>query len=228
MSEDMIKQHGVTENGVQESGFEQSDFAQSEGEQGQTIVLIVFMIIGLLAFVGIAADVGFLFARTTQFAAAVDAASLAGVVELHIGGLPAAQGRAEQFLNANGWPVSETLSLETAESYTEFGLPQFTVTVTWPVETFFLRVIGFGDIPVTRSASAAYYASSEMPTTTQLHYGQIDLASQFLLGERNCTIFGDPVIPIKSHIEAATSWPIPATASPKAATAIAFSSLKVT
>ena len=55
---------------------------QANKENGQSLVIIALALIGLLAFVGIAVDVGFLFARSSKLQSAVDAAALAAVTEL--------------------------------------------------------------------------------------------------------------------------------------------------
>jgi Flp pilus assembly protein TadG len=56
---------------------------ESQTEAGQSMVILALVLIGLLAFAGIAVDVGFAFVRSAQFAAAVDSATLAGVVDLN-------------------------------------------------------------------------------------------------------------------------------------------------
>lgn len=165
-------------------------------EAGQSIVLIAFMIIGLLAFVGLATDAGFLFARSSQFSAAVDAAALAGAIELHQGGtidLNAATNRAGEFLNANGWPIGGALAIDSSAGETELGIPEFNYTVTWPVETYFMSLLGFGDIPTTRSSTAAYYALTDMPVSTHFDRSIVRMGNQFLFGPNSCTGQGDPV-----------------------------------
>lgn len=170
-------------------------------EKGQSIVLIVFMIIGILAFVGLAADAGFLFARSAQFSAAVDAAALAGVVELHQeGGVISATNRAGEFLDANGWPIAQTIEYTGTQAYTDLGIPEFTYTVTWPVQTFFLRVIGFEDIPITRASTAAYYALNDMPLSTQEEQGLLRKAAHYVYGPDSCTSQGDPVSATKAGV----------------------------
>ena len=42
-----------------------------ESERGQSIVLVALMFIGLLGLVGLAVDVGFIFARRSQLSSAV-------------------------------------------------------------------------------------------------------------------------------------------------------------
>ena len=51
-------------------------------ETGQSIVIIAVVMVALLAFVGLAIDLGLVWARRAQLVAAVDAAALAGVTEI--------------------------------------------------------------------------------------------------------------------------------------------------
>lgn len=161
-------------------------------ESGQSIVLIALLIVGLIAFAGIATDVGMLFARSSQFTAAVDAATLAGAVDL-TNGVDAAIARAAEFLEANGWPILATGDLTGTEATTGRGYPEFILTATWPVETYFLRVLGFDEVPVTRSAAAALYTQTDMPTATQAQLGLLRTAGQFVMGPDSCTAQGDPI-----------------------------------
>ena len=185
---------------------------EASGEAGQTIVLIAFMIIGLLAFVGLAADTGFLFARSSQFSSAVDAAALAGAVDLHQGGtldLVAATSRAGEFLNANGWPIAQAISVESSSDETDLGIPEFSYTVTWPVQTFFMGLLGFDEIPITRSSTAAYYALTDMPIATQFDRSMVRLGNQYIYGPNSCTGQGDPVSsPYSDAGEANPDYPV--------------------
>jgi hypothetical protein len=150
------------------------------------------MIVGLIAFAGVATDVGMLFARSSQFTAAVDAATLAGAVDL-ADGVDAAIARAAEFLDANGWPVLATGELTGTEGTTGRGYPEFILTATWPVETYFLRVVGFEEVPITRWAAAALYSETDMPTATQAELGMLRIAGQFIFGPDSCTAQGDPI-----------------------------------
>lgn len=160
-------------------------------ESGQSIVLIALLIIGLIAFAGIATDVGMLFARSSQFTAAVDAAALAGVVDLPEG-FNAAIDRSTEFLIAN-WPDMVSAEITGTVSTTGQGYPEFVLTVTLPVPTYFLRVLGFDEVPVTRSAAAALYSQMDMPTATQAELGMLRTAGQFVNGPDSCTAQGDPI-----------------------------------
>lgn len=158
-------------------------------ESGQSIVLIALLIVGLIAFAGVATDVGMLFARSSQYTAAVDAATLAGAVDL-TESVDAAIARAGEFLAANGWPTSV---LTGTQLTTGRGYPEFVLTATYSVPTYFLHVLGFDEVPVTRSAAAALYTQTDMPTSAQAELGMLRTAGQFVMGPDSCTAQGDPI-----------------------------------
>lgn len=177
---------------MQRSGVDPTLYHSMRDESGQSIVLIALLLIGLLAFAGLATDVGMLFARSSQFSAAVDAATLAGVVDLGTG-LGAAQQRAEEFLDANRWPVSRAITSTASESTSALGYPELTYTVTYPVEPYFLVLLGFDAIPISHSATAAVYSRADMPTATQTEAGILRTAGQYIYGPDSCTTQGDPI-----------------------------------
>jgi hypothetical protein len=174
---------------------DQLSFVQASG---QTVVIFAIMLVALVALVGIAVDVGFGFVRSSQFSAAVDAAALAGVVDLDPHAeidTSEADIRAQQFLAANGWPVNGDTIFVSGRAFTNLGIPNYTITVTWPVESFFMRIFGIEGFPVTRSATAAYFAQAEMYTVTAYERSHARKASLFIFGPQACTREGDPVSP---------------------------------
>jgi Flp pilus assembly protein TadG len=171
----------------------------ASNEAGQSIVIIAFILIGLLAFAGIAVDVGFVFTRSAQLQAAVDAAVLAGVTELSSGTLADADNRAAQFLRANGVPISVTQTFLSSTDKTELQATEYTITATWPVDLFFLRVIGQERVGVTRAATAAYFPLADIYTSRRAQYGFVDTANQSIFGPQICTRFGDPFSPYNSQ-----------------------------
>ena len=174
---------------------------EENSEDGQSIVIIAFAFVALIAFVGLSADVGLAFSRSSEFSKAVDSASLAAVLEVDPGTTQTVDAdlRALQFLAANGWSTATISVFDSQTSLTARGInPQYTLTVTWRVPTFFLRVIGIDGFPVTHSATAAYFSQSELYTPTARDDGQIRLANQFISGQNGCTKEGDPVSPLQS------------------------------
>lgn len=185
---------------------------KEQTQKGQSIVLIALMMVAIIAFVGIAIDVGFIFARGSQLQAAIDSAALAGVVELS--GWTAgnttlednAVTKSAQFLNANNMPISVTTSLNTPGNMvvenTPLGAVQYAITVTWPVETFFLKVIGFREpIDLTRSATAAVFSLADIYVSRRVEDGVLSTSNQAVFGPSICVNFGDPFSPWNSPWE---------------------------
>lgn len=181
-------------------------------QAGQSIVLIALALVGIVAFMGIALDVGFIFMRGSQLQAAIDSAALAGINELS-GWSPngndnqaleaAARTRSAQFLNANGMPLSVTLSLTQTQnlhvSQSALGVTSYAITGTWPVETFFLKVVGFREpINLSRSATAAVFSLANVYTSRHIENGIINTSSQSIFGPNICTGYGDPYSPFNS------------------------------
>jgi Flp pilus assembly protein TadG len=194
---------------MNKTGLFRKIFSQKpKDEKGQSIVLIVFALIGLLAFAGIAIDTGFTFARSSQLQAAVDSAALAAVTEL--GGdlnLAAADTKAGQFLNANGIPVATTIikngvpittTMASSANRTELGATEYTVTVTWPVEHYFLQLVGWAVNDLTKSATAAYFPLADIYASRRVESGVLSTSNQSLFGPNICTGYGDPFSPWNS------------------------------
>jgi hypothetical protein len=182
-------------------------------EIGQSIVIVAGAFVVLLLFAGIALDVGLGFVRSSAFSRAVDSASMAGVIDLsdvqinascdpvvidHVNAPILAITRTRQFLGTNGWPIEDD-QLAASVSCTNLGLPQYTITVTYQVGTFFTRLIGINGFPVTHRASAAYYALTDILLPTNNDSGHLMIGSQFIIGQNGCTDSGDPVIPHYSY-----------------------------
>jgi len=173
---------------------------EPSSEAGQSIVLITLVFIGLLAFAALAVDAGLAFVRSSQFSAAVDAAALAGVIDLDPSSSSTieADQRAQQFLAANGWPTATLTLFKSARGIADSGIPQYTITVTWPVEFNFARIIGLKELVISHPATAAYFSQAEILVPTANDDGRLRLASQYTVGRDGCTIAGDPIQPSRS------------------------------
>ncbi|MCA9927695.1 MAG: Tad domain-containing protein [Anaerolineales bacterium] len=175
-------------------------------EEGQSIVLISLILVALLLFVGLAVDVGFVFARTSQLQAAVDAAALSGVSEIINETNPSstilADTKAGQFLNANGVPITGTtgitITFQSSRGITPLGVTEYSVTVTWPVELFFLRLIRREPVNVTRSATAAISYLTDIYASRRVEDGTVTTSTQGIFGPQICTEYGDAFSPINS------------------------------
>ncbi len=175
---------------------------RSSQEHGQSIVLIAFSFIGLLAMVGLAVDVGFVYARRAQLSNAVDAATLAGVVELNrdVNERQNALNRAAAFLSANHIPepaIENTLdnslfAFDAEQDSATLGARTFALTVTIPVELHFLRVIGFTSVDLTESATASNFPLADIYASRRVETGALSTSNQAVFGPQLWTNFGDP------------------------------------
>lgn len=176
-------------------------------QSGQSIVLITFMIIGLLAFVGIAVDVGFVYARRSQLSKAVDAAALAAVTEVEsVSFLDNANFRAGQFLKANlpvaieynsGTPPADppVIYYQSSAAEGDLGEYEYTITATWPVELYFLKVIGWQMTPIAGSATAAYFPVTDIYASRRVEDGALSTSNQAVFGFYQKSQLGDPFSP---------------------------------
>lgn len=180
---------------------------QSEsGEEGQSIVIIALILVALLVFAGIAVDVGFVFARNSQLQAAVDAAALAGVPELIRATSPTdtepADIKAGMFLNTNGVPITNTrgitITVDSSRDLTPLGDTEYSLTVTWPVELYFLRLINRNEVNLTKSATATINYLADIYASRRVEEGTVSTSTQGIFGPNICTDYGDPFSPWNS------------------------------
>jgi hypothetical protein len=122
-------------------------------EAGQIIVVFALMLTVLIGLVGIAIDVTFAWKNGLQIQRAADAAALAGVVYL-----PADVGtatlRADAIAQANGYAIGGKTSVVVAPNPANDH--QLDVTITAPVQTFFVRLFGINNWTVSKTARAGY------------------------------------------------------------------------
>ena len=177
-------------------------------ETGQSIVLIAVVMVALLGFVGLAIDLGLVWARRAQLTAAVDAAALAGVTEIETAaGWNGALAKAKQFLYSNdipAWIITPTVPADPEQfvfydqGSNAIGATEFTVTATWPVELYFMRLLGFNEFPISHSATAAYFPLVDIYASRRVELGTLDTSNQALFGPNCITGPGDPFSPFSS------------------------------
>ena len=169
---------------------------QRRHESGQSLVLIAFLLIALLGFTGLAVDVGFVWLRSSELSKAVDAAVLSGATELGIAtDLPAADVRAQQFLLTNELPGSTLASMDSAAGSNLLGATTYTITVTWQVELYFLRVVGQENIDISQRATAAFFPLVDLYASRRVEDGILSTSMQSVFGPNICTDYGDPFTP---------------------------------
>ena len=161
------------------------------GERGQAIIIIAFALIGLLLFAGLALDTATIYAGQSRLKRAVDAAALAGVVELP--NQDAADARTRQFMLANGFDTEDT-QVGTRDVSVS-GLQRWAVTATHRVPLNFLPLINFDYADVAESAVAEYRSLVEMYTTQTGGTGMVGPVSLFNWGRWANPKFGDAITP---------------------------------
>ena len=188
-------------------------------ERGQIIVILAVAMVGLLVAAGLAVDAGVLFMRKAQLDRAVDAAALAGVVELRgalaPGGgtneLPSAHARGMQLLAANGIvltgagdcpdPANPGTFWDTHEYCGEKqpgtvpGSVRYAVEVHWESEVYFMQLVGFDTIPLISQATAEYIPVVDIYASDTLQVGLLRTSSQSVFGPDICPDYGDPFSP---------------------------------
>ncbi len=133
-------------------------------QRGQILVIFVAAIVVMLGFCAVVVDISWFWANSLRVQRAADAAALAGVVNL-----PADVARGESTAataaGQNGYAVTNGCK---ADGVTPASLPgmcaypdgandrQLDVTISEPVNTFFMRVFGIDSITATRTSKAVY------------------------------------------------------------------------
>lgn len=116
------------------------------GEQGQVIPLLALAMVALIAMVGLAIDVGRVYAKRTELTRSLDSGALAGVLELP--DMDKARLVAQNYVAFNQPDATNILAEQVGASQ------QLRVTASVTVPMTFLRVIGVPPITVTQSAVA--------------------------------------------------------------------------
>ncbi|MHB8399920.1 MAG: pilus assembly protein TadG-related protein [Candidatus Limnocylindrales bacterium] len=144
--------------------------------RGQVLVIFAMSILLLLGFCAIVVDVTWYWANTLRVQRAADAAALAGVVNLP-GNVPGAVTTAVTAAKQNGYTVSNGCK---ADGKTPSAVPgmcagqdpsndrQLDVTLSEPVNTFFMHLFGINSITATRNSKALYVLP--VPMGSPLNY----------------------------------------------------------
>jgi len=129
-----------------------------DGQRGQSLIIVAFLIIALLAVVGLAVDLGLMYVEKVRLGRAVDAAALAGAQELP--DEAAAYDRMVEYLNLNGydenaegfdlgWAFPEEFDCTNPPCPDHYHL---VVSATQSVGLTFLRVLNFETVDVSAHA----------------------------------------------------------------------------
>jgi hypothetical protein len=116
-------------------------------ERGQILVMSALVMLVLVAAIGLAIDLGRIFIARAELVRAVDAAALAGTLELP--NLQNAQDKVEAYMHENEPDALVDAPISPVER-------QIKVTGTKTVPMFFMKIFGFGSVDVTAHATAGY------------------------------------------------------------------------
>jgi len=135
--------------------------------RGQVLVLFAASMTLLLLMMAIVVDISWLWVNSLRIQRAADAAALAGAVTL-----PADPGRgvnlARKEATKNGYTASADVVVAPAQDTRNSH--RMNVSITAPVNTYFMRLIGFETLMVTRRASAEFSLPIPMGSP-QNYYG---------------------------------------------------------
>lgn len=118
-----------------------------KGSRGQVLPMAALMMVVLVAFTGLAIDTGRLFIAKAELVRAVDAAALAGTLELP--NLSNAQAKALTYMYANEPTAHATAVCSATER-------QVQVTGTKTVNVIFMRIFGISSVDISAGATAGY------------------------------------------------------------------------
>lgn len=120
-----------------------------KAENAQVLPIVALLVVALIGMLGLAIDMGRLFVARTELSRAVDAAALAGVLELP--DVPAAEDRARAYLVDNESDATATFPVPDSDG-------QLRVTGSRDVDMLFMSIFGFGEINVDVTAAAGFGA----------------------------------------------------------------------
>lgn len=133
----------------------------SRDERGIALPFVAATLVLLLGMSAFAIDLGWIYLNGARIQRGADAAALAGVVYLP-GDFAGVDTFTTYGAGANGYQVGTINSLPTGSggsdslTWRQLEDNQLEVTLTSSVETFFLKVIGFDTMTISRTATAAY------------------------------------------------------------------------
>ncbi len=175
-------------------------------EEGQSIVILAMAMVGLLVFAGLAVDAGVVYVTSVRLSRAVDAATLAGVVELpyesSLSSTSNADQRAREFLGANEiWSTAEitgTGFFDSARQSGVLGTYRYAITATHQADLYFLPLVNFDHVRLSDSAVAEYNPMVSIYASQTGNYGIEQTINLSVFGPDICSSYGDPYTPSHS------------------------------
>ena len=140
-------------------------------QNGQILVIFAGAIVTLLGIVAVVVDVSWYWANSLKVQRTADAAALAGAIYLP-GNTTNAYLYARTEATKNGYTAGSGVTVTPLQDTVNGGTDprQLDVTVSAPVQTFFMRIFGLNQIQATRTAKAIYVQPVPMGSP-QAFYG---------------------------------------------------------
>ena len=133
-----------------------------KNEEGSAAVIGIFSLTTLLAFLGLAMDVGNLVYTKTRMQNAVDAGACAGALALT--NQTTATTQATTFVQNNGFPnVTPTVTFTQDTTKNPNNYPEINVSMSQNVPTFIMGVLGISSVQLAAKAEAVQISSSGGP-----------------------------------------------------------------
>ncbi len=157
-----------------------------DGERGSALVFVAISIVVLMGMAAMGTDLAWFYLNASRIQRAADAASLGGVVWLP-SDEPQANATAASVATQNGYTTG--VDAATVVSNKVAGEDnQLQVTITDVVPTFFLAILGFDDMTITRSAIAEYIPPLKLGSPTNQFGNACDPAYQgsYTSGNTSC------------------------------------------
>jgi hypothetical protein len=129
---------------------------KGDQQRGQSLIIVAFLIVALLAAVGLAVDLGLMYVEKVRLGRAVDAAALAGAQELP--DTSAARSRAVEYINLNGYDENaedfdfRCSFISEPECTGEQCYYHIVISGTKQVNLTFMRVLGFETVDISAHA----------------------------------------------------------------------------
>ncbi len=182
-------------------------------QRGQSIVLLAGAMVALLAFVGLAVDAGVIYMGSIHLSRSVDAAALAGVVELpeddaDFPSVPFEQRTSHADIKALGFLAANGIEATEAVTGTEFfqsnreqgviGSYRYRITATHQVDLYFLPLVDFNYVKLRDTALADYNPWVDIYTDQSGALGVLETANQSFKGQSEESARGDAFSPTDS------------------------------
>jgi hypothetical protein len=173
-----------------------------KARRGQVLVIFAGTLVILLLMAALVVDLAWLWTNSLRIQRAADAGALAGVT--YLPAFPAtAASEAKKVTRQNGYD-DQAVDITVTPTPDPTNPRRLDVTVTAPVETFFLRLIGMDTITISRKAKAEYILP--VPMGSPLNYYGIYGLLRSEDGGTTIATDGDSTLKVPTVNKGSTTW----------------------